>query len=158
MFKKYGVIITLTGLVLLLLAVFFNRDKMYNYISENMQGQLEETVSAKMAEEINSKYNYAQNNGTFEFTFLEFSSGLCANCKRMEPVMEEIKTSEKVNVNVVYIQTTKPENQDIMKYYGIAHIPMQILLDKNGKEFFRNNGFISTRDLESKFNAYSKHK
>ena len=41
-----------------------------------------------------------------------------------------------------------------MKYYGIAVIPTQVLLDKQGKEFFRHSGFISTGDLETHFRNY----
>ena len=34
-----------------------------------------------------------------------------------------------------------------MKYYGIAAIPTQVLLNKEGKEFFRHTGFYSTEEL-----------
>jgi hypothetical protein len=37
-----------------------------------------------------------------------------------------------------------------MKYYGISAIPMQIILDKQGTEFYRHYGFISSNDLISK--------
>ncbi len=45
----------------------------------------------------------------------------------------------------------KPENQDWMKYYGISAVPLQILLDREGKEFYRHFGVISTEDLLAKF-------
>jgi thioredoxin 1 len=38
-----------------------------------------------------------------------------------------------------------------MKYYGIAAIPTQVLLDKTGKEFFRHTGYLSTKELISHF-------
>jgi thioredoxin 1 len=44
----------------------------------------------------------------------------------------------------------KPENLPWMKYYGISAVPMQILLDKQGNEFFRHYGFISAEELFSK--------
>jgi thioredoxin 1 len=69
----------------------------------------------------------------------------------MEPVLEEIRNLEKPKVNVVFLNIMQPENLSIMKYYGISAIPMQILLDKQGKEFFRHYGFISTEELMKKF-------
>jgi len=35
-----------------------------------------------------------------------------------------------------------------MKYYGIAVIPTQVLLDKEGKEFFRHSGYLPTSDIQ----------
>jgi thioredoxin 1 len=69
----------------------------------------------------------------------------------MEPVLEEIKNSVKPKINVVFLNIMHPENLSMMKYFGISAVPMQILLDKNGKEFFRNYGFISTEELHTKF-------
>jgi thioredoxin 1 len=66
----------------------------------------------------------------------------------MESVMEEISTKYPIKVNVVFLNVLKPESQNLMKLYGIAAIPTQILLNKNGKEFFRHTGYISSTDLE----------
>ncbi|MDO8953084.1 MAG: hypothetical protein Q7U86_10700 [Draconibacterium sp.] len=38
-----------------------------------------------------------------------------------------------------------------MKYYDIAVIPSQVLLNREGKEIFHQSGFISTGDLEKEF-------
>jgi thioredoxin 1 len=35
----------------------------------------------------------------------------------------------------------------MMKYFGIALIPTQVLLDKNGEEFFRHAGYFSAVEL-----------
>ncbi len=66
----------------------------------------------------------------------------------MESVIEEIRRKYPKHVNVVVLNVLKPENQNLMKLYGIAAIPTQVLLDINGKEYFRHTGFISTPDLE----------
>lgn len=65
----------------------------------------------------------------------------------MEPVLEEIRNSEKPKVNVVFLNIMHPENLSMMKYYGISSVPMQILLDKQGKEFFRHYGFFSAEEM-----------
>jgi len=53
-------------------------------------------------------------------------------------------------LNVVFLNILKPENQLLMKYYGIAVISTQVLLDKEGEEFFRHSGFIFFDTFESK--------
>ncbi len=69
----------------------------------------------------------------------------------MEGVMDEINHKYLKKVNVVFLNVVKPESQTLMKLYGIATIPSQVLLNKNGNEFFRYTGFISFKELESKF-------
>ncbi len=44
-----------------------------------------------------------------------------------------------------------------MKYFGIASIPTQILLNKEGKEFFRHSGFIEKNDLIDHFLFFPKN-
>jgi thioredoxin 1 len=75
----------------------------------------------------------------------------------MEPVLEEIRNLEKPKVNVVFLNIMQPENLPIMKYYGISAIPMQIILNKQGTEFYRHYGFITAIDLISKI-SYSMEK
>lgn len=50
--------------------------------------------------------------------------------------------------NVVFMNILQTENQAMMKYYGVAAIPTQVLLDKNGEEFFRHTGYFSFKDLK----------
>jgi thioredoxin 1 len=38
-----------------------------------------------------------------------------------------------------------------MKYFGIAAIPTQVLLDQEGQEFFRHTGYLSYNDLVDQF-------
>jgi thioredoxin 1 len=65
----------------------------------------------------------------------------------MESVLDEIKAKYPEKVNVVFLNILKPENQLLMKYCGIAVIPTQVLLDKDGKEFFRHSGFYFAEEL-----------
>ena len=144
-------VVVLSVVILFLLLAYANRDKLNNFISRELQEQAEKEVVLSAKEEVASKYNYAINGNNFDFTFLEFSSSGCAICKQMEPVLKEIKNSKVINVNVVFLHIMKSENQDLMKYYGISAVPMQILLNNEGKEFFRHYGFISTAELEKIF-------
>lgn len=123
-----------------------------DYTSNMMKSQ--STVSANVAIEnrIDSAYNYQQNGGKYKITFLEFGANGCSACMKMEKVMDEIKHNYPDKVNVVFLNVMHLENQEYIKYFGIASIPMQILLDENGKEFFRHNGYFSTDSLSKIIN------
>ena len=136
-------------LVLLVLG-FFSRTKMNDFISKNMKEQTTTVDSISVARLIDSNYNYTKNNQNYNFTLLEFGSTGCTVCKQMQPVLEEVRLLENPKVNVVFLNIMLPENLAMMKYFGISAVPMQILLDKQGKEFFRHYGFISTDDLIAK--------
>jgi len=145
--KKVWTFIFAVFLLVLLIIGFLSRTSLNNFISKKMkeQANTENTVSVEKL--IDSNYNYSKNDLKYEFTLLEFGSKGCVPCKQMEPVLEEIRNTEKAKVNVVFLNIMQPENLSMMKYYGISAIPMQILLDKQGKEFFRHYGFISAEDL-----------
>lgn len=143
-------VVILSIVVVLLFIAYFNRDKMYSYISEGLQEQAGNDVVQETEKYLEKEFNYVSNGKNYEFTFLEFSSSGCAICKQMEPVLEEIKNSDKVNVNVVFLHIMKSESQNLIKYYGISAVPMQVLLDNKGKEFFRHYGFISAEELVKK--------
>lgn len=146
--------IVITGIVVLLLVVgFVLKNNLNRYISQKMKEQTPNEISVSVKEVIQRKYNYVENGKDYDFTFLEFSSSGCAICKQMEPVLEEIKNSDRVKVNVVFLHIMKPENLSLMKHYGISAVPMQVLLDKKGNEFFRHYGFIPADELLLKFHS-----
>lgn len=72
-------------------------------------------------------------------------------CRQMEGVMEEIKSKFPDTVNVVFINVMEKENKAIVDYYGIATIPTQILLDRQGKAFYRHSEYLSADDTSIKF-------
>jgi thioredoxin 1 len=112
-----------------------------------MKEQAGTEATLLVEKQMDAKYNYLQNKQNFEFTLLEFGSTGCTVCKQMEPVLEEMRKLEKPKVNVIFLNIMHPENLSMMKYFGISAVPMQILLDKQGKEFFRHYGFISVEKL-----------
>lgn len=135
---------------------FALKDTMNDTISEMMKQQASPKLTSSGEALVDSLYNYTANGLQYEVTFLEFGSTGCPACKRMESVMEEVRLKYPAQVNVVFLNILKPENQLLMKYYGIAVIPTQVLLDRAGKEFFRNSGFISTGDMEKEFHPFGK--
>ncbi|NOU58317.1 thioredoxin family protein [Marinifilum caeruleilacunae] len=137
-------------LILLVLAVS-QKDKMNQFVSSSLKNQV--SAEAKLAgqELIDSLYNYAANGESYQLTFLEFGAEGCISCRKMKKVMEEVKNHYPAKVNVVFMNALKEESQQLMKMYGIASIPTQILLDKKGKEFYRHSGYISFDDLSKEF-------
>ena len=126
---------------------FAFKERLNNSFTIMMQKQVSHELTQSGNSLIDSLYNYSANGFNYEITFLEFGATSCSACKRMESVLEEIRKKYPTHVNVVFLNVLKPENQDLMKLFGIAAIPTQVLLDKNGKEYFRHTGFISTPDL-----------
>jgi thioredoxin 1 len=77
-----------------------------------------------------------------EATFVEIGAENCVPCKMMKPVMAEIEKRYKGRVKVVFHDVWTPEGKPVVKQYKIRVIPTQIFEDKNGREFFRHEGFL----------------
>jgi len=135
----------------LLIIGFSLKDNMNSYLSELMQKQASPEITLSGNTLIDSLYNYSENGLKYETTFLEFGATGCSACKRMESVMEEIQSKYPKRVNVVFLNVLKPESLNLMKLYGIAAIPTQVLLNNEAQEFFRHTGYISTAEIENTF-------
>ncbi|KAF0128664.1 MAG: hypothetical protein FD155_3113 [Bacteroidetes bacterium] len=144
--KKVVPLIIFILLFALLVTGFMFRDSFNAHIGKLMQQQNGENMNTRMVEQVDALYNYELKNESYQVTFIEFGAK-CPACIRMESVMKEITTNYPGTVNVVFYDIMKAENQSVMKFYGIASIPAQVLLDRSGSEFFRHNGYISASDL-----------
>ena len=151
MFRRSKIYLLLIAFVLLIGIGIISRTKINQFISEKMQQNVAPEIALSVEQKVQQEYNYNKNNEDFDFTFLEFSSTGCIECEQMEPVLKAIENSDEVKVNVVFMHIMKPEIQDWMKYYGISAVPLQVLLDREGKEFYRHFGVISTNELLVKF-------
>jgi thioredoxin 1 len=127
---------------------FALKENMNNYLSKMMKAQAGSEIINSGSAYVDSTFNYTKNRLSYQLTFLEFGSTGCSACKRMEKVMDEISKKYPQTVNVVFLNILKPETQNLMKYFGIASIPTQVLLDKDGNEYFRHNGYYSTEELD----------
>ena len=139
----------LTLIVLFFIFLFVFKDKLNNVASKVISSQVDVEIVNSVSTYVDSLFNYQKNNSDFHVTLLEFGSTGCVACKRMEAVLVEINEKYPTTVNVIFLNVTLPENQNLMKYFGIAAIPTQVLLDKRGEEFFRHTGFYSTKNLSN---------
>jgi thiol-disulfide isomerase/thioredoxin len=137
--------------ILFLVSLFVFKGSMNNLISKKMKEQAGETINKSMAMYVDSACNYQHNSEGYQITFLEFGATGCSSCRMMEKVMEEVRSKYPSKIKVKFLNVLLPENQDMMKYFGIAAIPTQVLLDVSGKEVFRHTGYLSYDDLNLEF-------
>ncbi len=124
------------------------KDDMNDYLSAQMQELTTPDIAKESDTMKDSLYNYETNGLSYEITFLEFGAMNCSACKRIEKVMEDIRIKYPKRINVVFMNVMDPGNQKLMKFYGISTIPTQVLLNVEGKQYYRHMGYISTIELE----------
>ncbi len=78
-------------------------------------------------------------------TFVELGSVNCVPCKMMQPVMKDIETEYKEKIEVIFYDVNK--NREMAEKYNIKLIPTQVFLDKDGKEFYRHEGFFPKEEI-----------
>lgn len=80
---------------------------------------------------------------------VDLGAGKCIPCKKMAPILEELKKEFAGRLEVVFIDVWV--NPDAAKPYRIKLIPTQIFFDAAGKELFRHEGFFSREDILGKW-------
>ena len=124
-------ILTLT---LLTASTFLMLSIDYRYASA--QGTSAKTTATKVPDKAKAKPD------KILVTFVEIGAARCIPCKMMQPIMKEIAEEYKGQVNVVFHDVwTQQGKADAGKYY-IRVIPTQVFLDKNGKEYYRHEGYF----------------
>ncbi len=88
-----------------------------------------------------------QETESIKVTFVELGSIKCIPCKMMQPIMKEIEEEYKGQVKVVFYDVWTAEGRPYARKYGIRVIPTQVLLDKDGNEYFRHEGFFAKDEL-----------
>jgi thioredoxin 1 len=80
---------------------------------------------------------------------LDLGATKCIPCKKMAPILEELKKEYAGKMEVEFIDVW--QNPDAARRYGIQMIPTQIFYDADGKEIFRHIGFIGKEDILAKW-------
>ncbi|MFA6400359.1 MAG: thioredoxin family protein [Salinivirgaceae bacterium] len=150
--KKAFPIIGVVATVLFIVLLFAFKDKLNQMALTAVKAQAGAEITTSASVFVDSAFNYSKNGLSYEITFLEFGATGCSTCRQMETVMEEVKKQYPEVVKVVFLNILKPENQAMMKYFGVAAIPTQILLTKEGKEIFRHSGYIPIDQLLTEIN------
>jgi len=92
---------------------------------------------------IDDVLNSAKKEG--KIVMLELGSVGCIPCEQMKPVMEKLRTNYKGKLEVFFVDVRKDRENG--RRFGVAMIPTQVFLDKNGKEFHRHIGFFGYDEI-----------
>ena len=76
---------------------------------------------------------------------VDLGAGNCIPCRKMAPILEELKGDYAGRMEVEFIDVWK--NPEAGKAYGIELIPTQIFYDSSGREVFRHVGFFGKEDI-----------
>ncbi len=77
-------------------------------------------------------------------TMVDIGAKKCIPCKMMAPIIESLEKEYSGRAAIIFIDVWEHREQG--QKFGIRSIPTQIFYDKNGKEVFRHEGFLS-KDL-----------
>jgi len=80
-------------------------------------------------------------------TFVEIGSVNCIPCKMMQPIMRAVEEEYKGQVKVVFYDVWTPEGRPFGEIYRIRVIPTQVFLDRDGREYYRHEGFFPKEEL-----------
>ena len=106
-----------------------------------------ETVDADSSISEEAQKSQTQEQEGIKVTFVELGSVNCIPCKMMQPIMKEIEKEYKNQVKVVFHDVWTDDGQPYGVKFGIRVIPTQVFLDKDGKEYFRHEGFFPKEQL-----------
>ena len=80
---------------------------------------------------------------------LDLGATACIPCKKMIPVLEELRTEYEGRFDVEFIDVWQLPG--VADQYGVQSIPTQIFFDASGKELYRHQGFITKDDILKKW-------
>ena len=87
--------------------------------------------------------------GTKLLKLLDLGATKCIPCKKMAPILEELKKEYAGKLEIEFVDVWK--TPDEAKKYEIKLIPTQIFFDASGKELFRHEGFFGKEDILAKW-------
>ena len=76
---------------------------------------------------------------------LELGSHKCPPCRRMTPILNELRAEYSAKFQIKYIDVW--QDRAAGAKYGVRAIPTQIFFDSKGREVFRHVGFFTKRDI-----------
>jgi len=99
--------------------------------------------SCSSAGDIDSALNKAKAEG--KIVMLELGSVGCIPCEQMKPVMQKLRETYTDKLEVIFIDVRQDNKTG--RRFGVFVIPVQVFLDKNGKEFHRHMGFYPYEEI-----------
>jgi thioredoxin 1 len=81
---------------------------------------------------------------------VDFGSNSCVPCRQLRPILQEIKKEQEGKLEVLVVDVSK--HQNLSSEYRIQVIPTLVFFDSNGKEMFRQQGFMPKAALMGHLN------
>lgn len=91
--------------------------------------------------------DYAAMCSSADKVLIDFYAPWCGPCKKMEPMLEELKQSYEGKVKIIRLNVD--ENKALTQSLGITEIPVFRYYER-GKEVWQHNGALEKAELESK--------
>ena len=85
--------------------------------------------------------------GTGRFQLLEFGMGVCEQCRRMAPVMDQARRELGGRLDVHVLDIRQEANEQLAERFGLRAIPLVILVDGAGREVWRHEGYVAYPEL-----------
>jgi thioredoxin 1 len=82
-------------------------------------------------------------------TMIDLGAKKCIPCKMMAPILEKLEKEYAARAAVVFFDVW--EDQAPARRFGIRTIPTQIFFDKDRKEVYRHEGFLSEEEIVRRF-------
>jgi thioredoxin 1 len=83
---------------------------------------------------------------------IDLGAGKCIPCKKMAPILEEIREEYHGVLDIEFIDVWK--DRAAAPKYGIRLIPTQIFYGSSGKELTRHEGFMGKEDILGTFRRF----
>ncbi|MBU1156459.1 MAG: thioredoxin family protein [Proteobacteria bacterium] len=79
-------------------------------------------------------------------TLVDLGAHKCIPCRMMAPILDELKIEYKGKAAIVFLDVW--QDPSLGPKFGIRAIPTQVFYDKQGREVFRHEGFLSKENIE----------
>lgn len=79
-----------------------------------------------------------------QLTLVDFYATWCGPCKRMHPVLDQLKENLQDEVRIIKLDVDK--NQALAATYGIQSVPT-LMIFRNGEMLWRQSGAMSVAEL-----------
>lgn len=81
---------------------------------------------------------------------IKFSALMCAECKKLDGLLEEVypKYKDKIYLVKIQVQNQDAKTKELVKKYNITLTPTMILLDSKGNKVDKIEGFVEKPRLD----------
>ncbi len=80
----------------------------------------------------------------------DFGRGTCIPCKKMAPILEELKKEYEGKAHILFLDLSEPVNLQLARHYRVTAIPTQVFFDHVGKQVAVHVGFMPKQAIVDK--------